>query len=100
MRFNKEGSRGVCKCVRHSTNMDGPGRPGSGASHLSSINLTKGLATQRLFRVHPCREGTIHLQISMPSPGFELKPYSTAVSVTNHYIGRVALLVSSSQYCN
>ncbi|GFU66005.1 hypothetical protein TNCV_129181 [Trichonephila clavipes] len=28
MRFNKEGSRGVCKCVRHSTTMDGPGRSG------------------------------------------------------------------------
>ncbi|GFT36235.1 hypothetical protein TNCV_1410631 [Trichonephila clavipes] len=28
MRFKKEGSRGVCKCVRHSTNMDGPGRNG------------------------------------------------------------------------
>ncbi|GFW00024.1 hypothetical protein TNCV_3568141 [Trichonephila clavipes] len=28
MRFNKEGSRGVFKCVRHSTNMNGLGMSG------------------------------------------------------------------------
>ncbi|GFW57836.1 hypothetical protein TNCV_2927551 [Trichonephila clavipes] len=40
---------------------------------------------RRLFRVPPCRAGTIHFQTSMPSSGFEPKPYGTAVSVTNHY---------------
>ncbi|GFV25930.1 hypothetical protein TNCV_2920411 [Trichonephila clavipes] len=59
------------------------------ASHLSSpsTNLTRGLASRRLFIVTLCREGTIHLQTSMPSPGFEPKPYNTAISVTNHYTG-------------
>ncbi|GFU76984.1 hypothetical protein TNCV_4521401 [Trichonephila clavipes] len=28
-----------------------------------------------------------HLQTSMPSPGFELRLYGTAVSATNHYTG-------------
>ncbi|GFY36493.1 hypothetical protein TNCV_26991 [Trichonephila clavipes] len=28
---------------------------------------------------------TIHLQTSMPSPGFEARPYGTAVSVANRY---------------
>ncbi|GFT65015.1 hypothetical protein TNCV_4465861 [Trichonephila clavipes] len=42
----------------------------------------RGLAARRLFRVPPCREGTIHLQTSMPSLVFESRP---SVSVTNHY---------------
>ncbi|GFW32046.1 hypothetical protein TNCV_2600721 [Trichonephila clavipes] len=37
-----------------------------------------------------CHEGTIHLQISMPSPGFEPRPYGTAISATNHCTGWVA----------
>ncbi|GFV89896.1 transposable element Tcb2 transposase [Trichonephila clavipes] len=41
----------------------------------------------RLFKKNPCREGTIHLQASMSSPGFKLRPNSTTVSVTNHYTG-------------
>ncbi|GFX89022.1 hypothetical protein TNCV_2853221 [Trichonephila clavipes] len=43
---------------------------GSGAFHLSSpsTKVTRGLATQRLFRVPPCREATIHLETSMSSP--------------------------------
>ncbi|GFV52935.1 ATP-dependent DNA helicase [Trichonephila clavipes] len=32
----------------------------------------------------PCREGSIHLQTSMSSPGFEPSPYGAAVSVANH----------------
>ncbi|GFU44289.1 hypothetical protein TNCV_3041301 [Trichonephila clavipes] len=66
------------------------------ASHLSSssTNLTKGLAARWLFRVPPCLEGTIHLQTSMPSPGFEPKPYGTAVSVTNHYTRQAAQILS------
>ncbi|GFU68989.1 hypothetical protein TNCV_3398761 [Trichonephila clavipes] len=39
---------------------------------------TRGLVARRLFRVPPCRQGTVHLQTSMPSPGFQ--PYGTAVS--------------------
>ncbi|GFX55437.1 hypothetical protein TNCV_267251 [Trichonephila clavipes] len=33
------------------------------------------------------REGTIHLQTTMPSLGFEPRPYGTVVSVTNHHTG-------------
>ncbi|GFV74093.1 hypothetical protein TNCV_4510001 [Trichonephila clavipes] len=36
------------------------------------------------IRLPPCRKGTIHLQTSMSSPGFEPSPYGTAVSVANH----------------
>ncbi|GFU06205.1 hypothetical protein TNCV_4765121 [Trichonephila clavipes] len=52
-----------------------------------STNYTRGLAARRLFRVPPCRKGTIHLQTSMPSQGFEPSPYGIAVSVANHYTG-------------
>ncbi|GFX46878.1 hypothetical protein TNCV_4040231 [Trichonephila clavipes] len=53
-----------------------------------------------LFRIHPCLKGTIHLQTSMPSLGFEKgltdccavgpipRPYGTVVSITNHYSRR------------
>ncbi|GFW73034.1 hypothetical protein TNCV_831531 [Trichonephila clavipes] len=34
-------------------------------------------------------ESTIHLQISMSSPGFEPKPNSKAVSIANHSTGWV-----------
>ncbi|GFU86045.1 hypothetical protein TNCV_3070471 [Trichonephila clavipes] len=52
----------------------------SGTSHFStpSTNQTRGLAARRLFRVAPYRKGTIHLQTSMSSPGFEPSPYGTA----------------------
>ncbi|GFV00228.1 hypothetical protein TNCV_3322791 [Trichonephila clavipes] len=58
-------------------------------SHHSSFsaNPTRGLAARQLFIVLPCREGTIHLQTSMSSPGFEPRAYGTAVSVANHYTG-------------
>ncbi|GFX17811.1 uncharacterized protein TNCV_2292601 [Trichonephila clavipes] len=59
--------------------------PGSGQG--PSTNHTRGLAARRLFRVPPCRKGTIHLQTSMSSPRFEPSPYGTAVSVANHYTG-------------
>ncbi|GFX86929.1 hypothetical protein TNCV_2124761 [Trichonephila clavipes] len=61
----------------------------SKVSHLSSpsINLMKGLAARQLFRVPPCYEDAIHLQTSTSSPGFELSPYTTAVSIANHYTG-------------
>ncbi|GFV05364.1 hypothetical protein TNCV_225751 [Trichonephila clavipes] len=49
------------------------------AFHHSSpfTNLMRGLVARRLFGVPPCRKGTIHLQTSMPSPGFEPTPYGT-----------------------
>ncbi|GFW43049.1 hypothetical protein TNCV_1474441 [Trichonephila clavipes] len=67
-----------------------------GASHLSSpsTNHTKGFAARRLFRVPPCGKGTIYLQTSMSSPGFKHSPYSTAVSVANHYTGWATLIYS------
>ncbi|GFW52768.1 hypothetical protein TNCV_2393471 [Trichonephila clavipes] len=42
-------------------------------------------AARRLFRVHPCRKGKIHVQTSMHSPGFEPSPYGAVVSFANHY---------------
>ncbi|GFW93296.1 hypothetical protein TNCV_2604141 [Trichonephila clavipes] len=60
-----------------------------GASYLSSpsTNLTRGLEARRLFGIPPCHKGTIHLQTSMTSSGFETRSYDTAVSVANHYTG-------------
>ncbi|GFU37258.1 hypothetical protein TNCV_4272571 [Trichonephila clavipes] len=55
---------------------------------LPPTNFTRGLAARRLFRVTPCREGTIHLQNSMSSPGFEHRPYDTVISVASHCTGR------------
>ncbi|GFY21165.1 hypothetical protein TNCV_3992091 [Trichonephila clavipes] len=55
-----------------------------------STNLTRGLAARWLFRVPPSREGTIHLQITMPSSGLEPRTYGTTVSVTHHYTGWAA----------
>ncbi|GFX20473.1 hypothetical protein TNCV_3488301 [Trichonephila clavipes] len=45
----------------------------SEASDLSSpfTKLWRGLAARRLFKVPPCREGTIHLRTSVSFPGFE-----------------------------
>ncbi|GFT21535.1 hypothetical protein TNCV_2307601 [Trichonephila clavipes] len=61
----------------------------SGASYLSTrfTNHTRGLASRRLFRVTPCRKGTILLQPFLSSPGFEPSPYGTVVSIANHYTG-------------
>ncbi|GFT14434.1 hypothetical protein TNCV_4004101 [Trichonephila clavipes] len=72
----------------------------SGASHLSSpsTNHTRGLAARRLFRVPPCRKDTIHLQISMSSPGFEPSPYGIAVSVANHHTGWATYLTIHAIY--
>ncbi|GFW86823.1 transposable element Tcb1 transposase [Trichonephila clavipes] len=50
----------------------------------------RGHAARRLFRVPSCRKGTIHLQTSKSSPGFEPKPHGSPFSVTNHYTGRAA----------
>ncbi|GFX23293.1 hypothetical protein TNCV_1558921 [Trichonephila clavipes] len=58
----------------------------SRASYLScpSTNLTRGLAAQWLFRAPPCHKGTMHLQTSMISLGFELRPWDIVVRVTNY----------------
>ncbi|GFW69276.1 hypothetical protein TNCV_486251 [Trichonephila clavipes] len=53
--------------------------------HRSPTTHPRRLAAQRLFRVSPCRKGTIHLQIPIPSPRFEHRPYVTAANVINHY---------------
>ncbi|GFT81598.1 hypothetical protein TNCV_3674281 [Trichonephila clavipes] len=61
----------------------------SETSHLSSssTHLMRGLAAQWLLRVSQSHKegGTIHLQTSMFSPGFEPRPYNTAVSITNFH---------------
>ncbi|GFT88022.1 hypothetical protein TNCV_4391621 [Trichonephila clavipes] len=69
----------------------------SEASHLSSssTNLTRVLADRRLFRVPPCRKGTIHLQTSVPSPVFE---HGTAVSVINHCTESTATPMSNTTH--
>ncbi|GFX45867.1 hypothetical protein TNCV_3607281 [Trichonephila clavipes] len=64
---------------------EGGQRPPSSLSPF--INLARGLAARRRFIVPPCHAGTIHLQTSMFSPGFEPSPYGTAVSVANRYTG-------------
>ncbi|GFW00306.1 hypothetical protein TNCV_4355031 [Trichonephila clavipes] len=38
------------------------------------------LRLKRIFGVSPSRTGTIHLQISMPPPGFEPRPNGSVVS--------------------
>ncbi|GFS88488.1 hypothetical protein TNCV_1461281 [Trichonephila clavipes] len=65
------------------------------ASHLSSPSPDhmRDLAARRLFRVPSCHKGTIHLQTLMSSPRFEPSPYSTAVSVANHYTGWVTIVL-------
>ncbi|GFS55419.1 hypothetical protein TNCV_1627041 [Trichonephila clavipes] len=62
--------------------------------HFSSpsTNLTRGFVARWLFREPPCHKGTIHLQISLPSPVFEPIFNGTSVSVTNHYTGWMALI--------
>ncbi|GFV27043.1 hypothetical protein TNCV_4852801 [Trichonephila clavipes] len=56
-------------------------------------NPTRGFMARRLLRVQPCHECPIHLKTSILSPGFEHKPYGTAVSVTNHYNGLFMLML-------
>ncbi|GFU61219.1 hypothetical protein TNCV_1071641 [Trichonephila clavipes] len=65
--------------------------PGGGQRALTSLPLpptfTRGLEAQRLVKLPPCREVTIHLPTSMPSQGFEPSFNASAVSVTNHHTG-------------
>ncbi|GFV87378.1 hypothetical protein TNCV_4033501 [Trichonephila clavipes] len=47
-------------------------------------HATRGLRVGHpWFRVTPCRKGTIHLQTSVPSPGFGPRPYGTAARNTS-----------------
>ncbi|GFV48951.1 hypothetical protein TNCV_1093511 [Trichonephila clavipes] len=68
------------------------GWPGASQLSFPSTNHTRGLAARWLFRVSPCRKGTIYLQTSTSSPGFEPSPYGTAVSIANHYTGWATVL--------
>ncbi|GFY04474.1 hypothetical protein TNCV_4415621 [Trichonephila clavipes] len=68
-------------------NLEGE-HPGGGQrspTSFLSTNLTRRLAARRLFKVPPCREGTMHLQTSVSSQGFEPKSNGTAGIVANHY---------------
>ncbi|GFT27553.1 hypothetical protein TNCV_1276321 [Trichonephila clavipes] len=56
-----------------------------------STNLTRGPEATWLFTIPPCCKGTKHLQTSIPSQGFEPRPYDTAVRITNHYTGWATL---------
>ncbi|GFU18113.1 hypothetical protein TNCV_1446661 [Trichonephila clavipes] len=60
-----------------------------GWQQLRTVELL-WLVSKHLLKEYPCREITIHLQTSMPSPGFESKSFDTTVSVGNHYSGWVA----------
>ncbi|GFV75981.1 hypothetical protein TNCV_1455781 [Trichonephila clavipes] len=60
---------------------------------LPPTTQTKGLVARWLFRVPPCRKGTIYLQTSMSSPGCEPRPSGTAVNVTNRYTELTTLLI-------
>ncbi|GFW86908.1 hypothetical protein TNCV_2810631 [Trichonephila clavipes] len=75
---------------------------GSGVLHLSSpsTNLTRRLEARGLFRVPPCRSGTMHLQKSMFSPEFKPMPYGMAVGVTNHYTEWAVLCYLTYQCLN
>ncbi|GFT59560.1 DEP domain-containing protein 1A [Trichonephila clavipes] len=82
--FGSEVTRKQCDFARFYPNFEGEDpRGGQGPS----TNLTRGFAARRLFKMPPCRAGTMHLQTPMPSPGFEPMPYGTAVNVTNHCTG-------------
>ncbi|GFW06114.1 hypothetical protein TNCV_4479061 [Trichonephila clavipes] len=61
------------------TKMDGE-RPEDGLR--PSTNHTRGLSARRIIIMPAFREGPIHLQTFMPSPGLELKHNGTAVRVT------------------
>ncbi|GFU66794.1 hypothetical protein TNCV_1233271 [Trichonephila clavipes] len=65
--------------------------PWGRASLLSSpfTHLTRGFVARWLFRVPPCRKGTMHLQTSLSSPEFDPTPYGTAVNIANHETGWV-----------
>ncbi|GFV05089.1 hypothetical protein TNCV_223031 [Trichonephila clavipes] len=75
-------------CVWFHFNSDGnhPKENGQWATPFST-NLRRTLSAEWLFRVSPCRKGTIHLQTFISFQGLEPRPYGTAVSDTNHYIG-------------
>ncbi|GFX81083.1 hypothetical protein TNCV_1910761 [Trichonephila clavipes] len=44
----------------------------------------------------PCRKGTLHLETSMSSPGFEFGPYDPAAAIANYSTGWATAEMSSS----
>ncbi|GFV87718.1 hypothetical protein TNCV_780021 [Trichonephila clavipes] len=68
--------------------------PGDGQKPLTSLPLPptsrEDLLLDGYLEYPPCPKGTIHLQPSMSSPGFEPRPKGTAASVPNAYIGWAA----------
>ncbi|GFX60875.1 hypothetical protein TNCV_1311681 [Trichonephila clavipes] len=65
----------------------------SGVSHLStpSTNHMRALAARRLFRVPPCRKGTIHYIFTVvPVP-----PASQSASLTTVLVGRQLIAFSA-----
>ncbi|GFU77461.1 hypothetical protein TNCV_3498341 [Trichonephila clavipes] len=81
--------KGLSDACRFHPNFEGEHPEGVQGPPIFSLstNPTRGLAARRLFKVPPCREGTINLQTAMFSPDFENRLNGTAVSVTNHYTG-------------
>ncbi|GFT20229.1 hypothetical protein TNCV_4060371 [Trichonephila clavipes] len=70
----------------------------SGSGQRPSTNFRRGHAARRLFRVRLYPQSAIHLQTSMPCPGFEPRPYGTVVNVINHYIGWAASCFSACHH--
>ncbi|GFX02721.1 hypothetical protein TNCV_2011651 [Trichonephila clavipes] len=92
-KFENQRSRTLemkCDFDRFHPNFEGE-RPGDGQSPPTFLPFLptsrEDMWLEGYLEVPPCRKGTMHLQIFMPSPGFEPKPYGTAVSVTNHRTG-------------
>ncbi|GFU72816.1 hypothetical protein TNCV_3712391 [Trichonephila clavipes] len=52
--------------------------------HMDTLNSCQAASLR--VRVSPAIKGTIHLQTSMPSPGFEPRLYDTAVIVVSRCI--------------
>ncbi|GFW66253.1 hypothetical protein TNCV_1711521 [Trichonephila clavipes] len=66
-------------------NFDGEYLESGEESPLSSptTNLSRRFSARQIFRVSPCRIGTIYLKAQMPSPGFKHRPYGGASQTFN-----------------
>ncbi|GFT84609.1 hypothetical protein TNCV_714521 [Trichonephila clavipes] len=64
----------------------------------TAVSMIRGrqASDMRKRKSTPCRAGTIHLQTSMSSPGFEPRPYGTAVSVAHHCTGLATLFLDKN----
>ncbi|GFU52965.1 hypothetical protein TNCV_1142571 [Trichonephila clavipes] len=71
-------------------NLEGE-NPGGGQGPPTSLPLPpttrEDLRLDGYLEYPPAAKGTIHLQTSMSSPGFEPSPYGTTVSIANHSTG-------------